>query len=277
MLHSRLRNHPRKPQDIIAFTDSFCYSACSVLTKSMVEKGDAIVVGFEGDPEGKLDEFDAGNSPTDLVSQNELFLPEADKLNKIGGYMGISMFETYLDDYNMNQTMPREFMIMPVNERVNVYKYDDSKLGLFIDQAISIHNKYKTQCDPKNKRLVKVDDACDSQMTIPHAHGGYLCGDDGKWTNTCVASYCDFGYKFDRYNNKCVVDACYNKTDESSAQSNNASDESIDSSDDDKTPTWVWVVIGVMCFVTIVIVLAIIIAIVVFSMRKKGPQYSAIK
>ncbi|EDR21742.1 hypothetical protein EDI_320470 [Entamoeba dispar SAW760] len=60
MLVSRLVNNPRKPTDIVVFTDGFCYSACSLLTKGLREKGNAIIVGFEGDPENENSLFDAG-------------------------------------------------------------------------------------------------------------------------------------------------------------------------------------------------------------------------
>ena len=42
-------------------------------------------------------------------------------------------------------------------------------------------------------------------------HGGYECGDDGKWTKTCVPSYCDNGYIYDKKTNKCIMDICLKK------------------------------------------------------------------
>ena len=37
----------------------------------------------------------------------------------------------------------------------------------------------------------------------------YLCGNDNKWTTSCVAAYCDDGYKFDYENQKCILDVCF--------------------------------------------------------------------
>jgi hypothetical protein len=43
-----------------------------------------------------------------------------------------------------------------------------------------------------------------------HAHGGFQCGNDGKWSNVCVPSYCDEGYIFDTFYRKCIKDECLN-------------------------------------------------------------------
>ncbi|BFU21981.1 hypothetical protein EHI8A_137670 [Entamoeba histolytica HM-1:IMSS-B] len=236
LIKNTLEKHPRDPTDIIIMTDGFCYSACSVLTKAMVEQGNAIVVGYEGDPNGKIEEFDAGNSPTAVVTQNELQIPEADNLKSINGEMRISFIETFAWDYSFNQTIPREFLIHPVDERINLYKFFDNKLGQFIAKAKDIHAKYQNECNPNNKRLVKYSKECDQQISMEHAHGGFKCGDDGKWSNQCVAAYCDKGYKFDFYNQKCIVDTCEAKdesTDSSqqSESSENSSSQQSESSE----------------------------------------------
>ena len=52
---------------------------------------------------------------------------------------------------------------------------------------------------------------CDHELSKidPHLHGGYLCGDDGYWSKTCVGSYCDKGYIFDFHTNKCLKEKCF--------------------------------------------------------------------
>ncbi|EDR23553.1 hypothetical protein EDI_030910 [Entamoeba dispar SAW760] len=60
----KLMSKPRKPTEIVVYTDSFCYSACSVFTKGLKECGSAILVGFNGDPNGKDEEFEVGLSPS---------------------------------------------------------------------------------------------------------------------------------------------------------------------------------------------------------------------
>ena len=64
------------------------------------------------------------------------------------------------------------------------------------------------QCNPKNKRLVKINKECDKYFENKYTHGGYECGDDGKWSSKCIPSYCDIGYMFDPENSKCIIDYC---------------------------------------------------------------------
>ena len=53
LIRTQLKKNPRKLIDIVVFTDGFCYSACSVLTKKMVETGSAIVIVVKDDIERK--------------------------------------------------------------------------------------------------------------------------------------------------------------------------------------------------------------------------------
>ncbi|EDR29068.1 hypothetical protein EDI_016080 [Entamoeba dispar SAW760] len=48
----KLMSKPRKSTEIVVYADSYCYSACSVFTKGLKECGSAILVGFNGDPNG---------------------------------------------------------------------------------------------------------------------------------------------------------------------------------------------------------------------------------
>ena len=100
---------------------------------------------------------------------------------------------------------PLEYSVTPVDERVGIYEYFKANTyQLFIDEAKRILDKYKTQCNPKNKKLVLVSNECDNKFENEYTHGGYECGDDGKWTNNCVPSYCDPGYVFSYNTRKCV-------------------------------------------------------------------------
>ena len=77
----------------------------------------------------------------------------------------------------------------------------------FINDSLRIFEHYKTYCNPKNKKLLLISSECDGQFSS-HAHGGYECGDDGKWSKKCVASYCDIGYIFDHEKKKCIESPC---------------------------------------------------------------------
>ncbi|GAB1223889.1 hypothetical protein ENUP19_0163G0047 [Entamoeba nuttalli] len=59
--------HPRKPTEIVVYTDSYCYSACLCVTKRLKECEGAILVGFDCDPYGKDEEFEVGLSPIDVI------------------------------------------------------------------------------------------------------------------------------------------------------------------------------------------------------------------
>ncbi|KAL7714043.1 VWFA domain-containing protein [Entamoeba marina] len=223
----------RKPTEIVVFTDGYCYSVCSLLAKDLKEKGNAIVVGFEGDPEGDLNLFDAGQSPTFVIDSAATELNESDFITEIGGTLQISFVETYVTNYEYNETIPREFIIDPVDERVHIYKYDETKLGTFAESALEIIEKYKTSCNADNDKLHLIKEWDVASDSVDHAYVGYLC-DDGVWSTVETPVYCDKGYFLDLNTRKCVENVCYvesSQTSESS-QTNESSQESTTSTDD---------------------------------------------
>ena len=111
-----------------------------------------------------------------------------------------------------NMTIPLEYVITPVDEVEEFYEYySDNNYDKFISIAKKIFNKYKKECNPKNKKLVLVNSECDKIFKNNYTHGGYECGDDGKWSSNCIPSYCDIGYIFDHAKNECIIDACSEK------------------------------------------------------------------
>ncbi|BFU25959.1 hypothetical protein CL6EHI_180400 [Entamoeba histolytica] len=206
---NKLMKNPRKPTEIVVYTDSYCYSACSILTKGLKEWGSAILVGFNGDPNGKDEEFEVGQSPTGVDDIDGLCGSEY-SIFKYGYSLSLSFLESFRYNYNYDETIPREFLTDMIDERVNIYQYSNNNLEEFEEETLKIVDKYKIKCNPKNKRLVKVDSNCDKEIKVEHGHGGYECGDNGEWSTKCIVSYCDDGYKFDYNNNKCVEDICVN-------------------------------------------------------------------
>ena len=210
-LYARLKNNPRKPTDIVVYTDAFCYSCCSILTKGLKERGSAIIVGFEGDPRSKgTSLFDVGQSPSSVLTFSEIINDRYNNLMKRGFDMTFTFIQSFKYNYTYKETIPREFIVDEVDERVDIYSYDESLIDSFTQQTKRIVNKYVNECNPQNKRLVKNDNSCDNVLKNidQHAHGGYECGDDGKWSNKCVATYCDYGYRFDFDNQKCIPHVC---------------------------------------------------------------------
>ena len=65
-----------------------------------------------------------------------------------------------------------------------------------MEEAHYVFEKYKTECNPKNKKLLFINDGYVFDYKL--MFGGYECGSDRKWTITCVPSYCDNGYIYDK-------------------------------------------------------------------------------
>ena len=89
----------------------------------------------------------------------------------------------------------------------NAFIYDNYKK--FIEEGKKIFEKVNKNdtCNPKNKKLLLHDEKCKIIEGQEHSHGGYACGENGKWDkNTCQPYYCDIGYSFDQYFKKCVKD-----------------------------------------------------------------------
>ena len=200
----------RKPTEIIIFTDGYSYSATSYFIKDIQESGNAILIGYNGNPseEKKNDKFDSSQSPSGSMGEVNRIL--ISNLNKYGITMDITIGESFNDNFQNenNIKIPREYIINPIDERSSIYnKYNDDKYNEFINEGLRIINKYKIECNPKNKKLLLLSDSClfDNNFT----HGGFLCDDNGKWSNVCKPSFCDQGYYFDNYFNICKRDPCF--------------------------------------------------------------------
>ena len=103
-------------------------------------------------------------------------------------------------------------MVTPVDEIVDIYeKFDESVYDMFINESLKIFERYKIECNSKNKKLVLVSSECDGSFKNKYTHGGYECGDNGLWSKKCVPSYCDIGYIFDHKEHKCIIDICSDK------------------------------------------------------------------
>ena len=199
----------RKPNEIIIFTDGFSYSATSLFIKETQINGGAIIVGYSGNP--NLDSFDSSQSPspvisTDTFKDKDTLSNEIESLGFSFNYPIIEIFNK-LDNENENN-IPLEYQINEIDERINIFNgYEESLYQSFIDNALLIFKKYQTKCNPKNKNLLLLSDECTFKES--YVHGGYECNvTDGTWSKTCVPSYCDNGYTFDKIKKECVKDVC---------------------------------------------------------------------
>ena len=198
----------RKPTDILIYTDGNSISVAAVFIKNFQHYGAGIIAGYFGNPHKNNIPFDSAQSTGDLMNQRRLMMrcPRGYQKELIQRYnftIDIPENQYFYGDFDFKY--PLEYSITPVDERVEIFEYlKSSTYQSFIDEAKKIFDKYKNQCNPKNKKLVLVSSDCDNKFNNGYTHGGYECGDDGKWSNKCVPSYCDPGNVFNYTSKICV-------------------------------------------------------------------------
>ncbi len=212
-----IKSKYKKPTEIIIFTDGFSCGATSLFIKSLYNFGGAIIVGYSGDPATEKNNFDASQSPTIILEQYHLnySIPSYNKLINNGfNFSQIAYIPVYKNQYIEGQLdYPEEFQVTPVDERIDIYDdYYEYLYQDFIDKAKEIFKKYNEDnlCNPNNKNLKLLSKDCDKNFN-KYTYGGYECGDDGKWNNTCKPFYCHKNYYFDYVNQKCVKDVIAEK------------------------------------------------------------------
>ena len=184
------------------------------------------MVGYNGNP--NFETFDSSQNPASVINTGNY--KTVDSISQTIEDLGFSLYYTFKEyfdiNYEGNPQIPLEFQIHEIDERFGFYKkYSDDYYNDFLEEAHYIFEKYKTKCNPKNKRLLLITDECvfDNRMM----HGGYECGSDGKWSKTCVPSYCDNGYIYDSKTNTCIEDICLIKDTDNTDNKKTNSKEAI--------------------------------------------------
>jgi len=212
----QLKN-PRKPTDIIVYTDGYSFSAGAMLTKYLQYYGGAITAGYFPNPLLNKDNFDSGLCASALYSFEiieQFDFEEYKQLNKLNYSLCVPGVQLFFEPNSLDH--PLEYEIKTVDEIVDIYPTLENLFNIllpedydkFINESYKIFEKYKTKCNPNNKKLVLLTDKCNGKFGNNYTYGGYKCGKDGYWTEECVASYCEFGYIFDYNSNECIVDVC---------------------------------------------------------------------
>ena len=204
----------RNPTDILLFTDGVSISAASFLINDLKESGNAIIVGYNGNPKEnkKKDLFMASNSPSFVLNSDSFKDKRCDILKKNNLTITITNLETFNDSY-INKTneilIPREYQKVNIDYRSNIYGgFNDSRYNTFIKEGKKIIEYFKDNCSPNNMNLIKINSSC--KFENKYTHGGNGCGNNQKWNySNCSPSYCDEGYVFDNKNKKCIIDKCY--------------------------------------------------------------------
>ena len=247
--------HTKKPTDIIIFTDYYSISATSIFLKGFQQTGGAIIVGYFGNPKIKNITRDSSiNSSGGFLYSN--IIP-FNNLNKLGLNAQGPSFEMYSYDYQRKNPIPQEYISYPVDDHVDIYEdYSDNIYQKFIDEANRIFKKFENKCNKDNQLLLLEDSNCLNIIGDKHAHGGYICGENGEWNKTnCQAFYCDLGYYYDTYQKKCIEDVCTKSDDENN--------------DDNNSWIFIAIIIGISFLAIILIVITFIIC-----RRKKSKESS---
>jgi len=191
-------NTIRSPTEVIVLTDGYCFSACSMFVNNIQRTGSAIVAG-EGltSPDDVL--FTASQCASTVIDPGEVF--DELKNNSMYGLSFVTpVTETYRVSAKMDETIPSDYDPMPIDEYVG-YIYDEDSIN-------AVFEKYKTECNPNNHRMLNWTFGCDTKD--PNAFiGGHPCGENGKWdTSKCRIAVCNQGYALDFENDKCVPNTC---------------------------------------------------------------------
>ena len=166
-----------------------------------------VIAGFFGNPKLYNTTFDSGQSSSSIF-YNETLYYISNSYKKLSDKYNISMNmpgnQNFFDDLNLN--VPLEYLVTPVDERVDIFhNFKDIHYNLFITEALKILDKYKTRCNPNNKKLVYFTDNCTGKFENNNTFGGYECSNEGFWSKKCKPMFCDIEYAFNHKLNKCVL------------------------------------------------------------------------
>ena len=204
-------NNLRKPTEIVIFTDGYSFSCTSIFIKRIQVDGHGIIAGYSTRPGLEKKDFDASQSNSGVETFQ--YSENSKNLKKLGFSPRITFMETFDQNDKGNPKTPMEFLIYPVDEISTIYQtYSDENYELFINEGKRLINKYNKEdgeCNPDNKYLYFETSKCDSVINIDKAHGGYVCGSDGKWNKSkCIPTYCDEGYNLNDERTECILDPC---------------------------------------------------------------------
>jgi len=211
LLAHKMQKNLRKPTDIIVATDGYCFSSCALLVDNIILSGGAIAAGYGAtNPRGDL--FAAAQCPSGVITPSTMY----DETSNTSIY-GLSFSSTYVESYRitpgMTDVIPLDYEIIPIDKHTEYYDdfnpEDTTDITNLLSKTFDVFEQFKTQCNPRNSRLLLVTDECKSDE--PNAvRSGYACGSNGEWDkNTCKVAACKEGYVVDFVNDKCILNPCY--------------------------------------------------------------------
>jgi len=126
---------------------------------------------------------------------------------------GLGFQVTFTESYNVtgitDKSRPGDYDVLRIDAHTHYYEALNPVIKDIAEHALSVHEEYKTKCNPANKHLL-MESSC-KVGDVPNALlGGYACGANGEWnTTTCKVLVCEPPYVVDHDNNKCVLNTCY--------------------------------------------------------------------
>ncbi|ELP83641.1 hypothetical protein EIN_200790 [Entamoeba invadens IP1] len=198
----------RNPNQIIMFTDQFCFSACSFLSKDFRQKNAALLVAYSGLPYSTIQERDVGQSPTVVITDklirynnntnDENKEKELDEFDEYGFEMQISFSPTYPRNVSFPK-IPDEYNIHYPHEYFENEAFEESEESItkFLEEAQRVFEKYRTRCD---EGMYIFDDKC---IGNKDSVGGHICQNGQYNYNKCVLVGCKNGLELNQTTGFC--------------------------------------------------------------------------
>ena len=120
-IKKKLKN-PRKPTEILVYTDGYSFSAGGIFTKFLQYYGGAITAGYFPYPNLGNIPYDSGTCASSLFSYNileNLDFQEYNNLRKFNFFLTVPGIQLFPNPNELNH--PLEYEINPVDEIVNIY------------------------------------------------------------------------------------------------------------------------------------------------------------
>ncbi|ELP83850.1 hypothetical protein EIN_197930 [Entamoeba invadens IP1] len=243
-----LYDNVRYSYQIVIFSDGTCTGVCGQFALGLVSRGSAISVVY-----GENDEKARVAQDASLSLENGMLQKLFPNFQIYAFEVGLPFFETYDYSYSHWDTLKESFEFLRVvpDFHFNSTSHYDT-FSQFATDAFRALNLFATECNEENDRIAYDSGNCSGTL-FTHEHNGYLC-DDGKWSQNCSLSYCDYNYYVDITDMVCVENSCLN---------------------DDAAETPKKIIVIILCTTVVVIttmILIVILGLFIFSMYRKNQK-----
>ncbi|ELP86033.1 hypothetical protein EIN_236100, partial [Entamoeba invadens IP1] len=191
----------RKKNQIVVFSDHFCFSACSLFTYHFSEKKSAITATYCGLPDSTFRNL--GESPTAVIQDDYIH----DGLETVVKDMGFKMGISYLPTLPLNESdlVPNEYKVHQPMEHTNIQFYygDEQSVDEFLEVAEAYIEKYKNWCETGElKEDIKCSENNASEVW------GRLCENEYFNMDKCIFVRCADKYFYNNKTKACQIIEC---------------------------------------------------------------------